>query len=341
MKILFVGLGSIGQRHLRNIKKLFPNTQISAYRMLNRNFTLSNKNKIQKSNLNSKYNIKVFKNFKESLLDKPNAIFICNPTSMHIKYAIEAAKNNINIFVDKPLSDNMRGIKKLSDLVRKNNIIFMIGYQMRFLDSMNYVKKIIDQKILGKLCGANIYNGEFLPDMHKYEKYKNTTMAQAKLGGGVINSQIHELDYCIYLFGHPKNVYSKGGKLSNFDIDVEDYINSIISFKNNTISVNLNLDFFQRPPIRKMFITGTRASLEWNYYKNEVYIINYFTKKKSKKKFGKFNRNKMFEKQTKFFFELIKQKQKNNISDLDNGILSLKLGLKIKESLGKNKLINF
>ena len=159
----------------------------------------------------------------------------------------------------------------------------MIGYQMRFLDSLNYVKKIIDQKILGKLCGANIYNGEFLPDMHKYEQYKNTTMAQAKLGGGVINSQIHELDYCIYLFGHPKNVYSKGGKLSNFDIDVEDYINSIISFKNNALAVNLNLDFFQRPPIRKMFITGTRASLEWNYYKNEVYVINYFTKKNQKK----------------------------------------------------------
>ena len=38
--------------------------------------------------------------------------------------------------------------------------------------------------------------------------------AQKKLGGGVINSQIHELDYCIYLFGKPKKVYAFGGKLS-------------------------------------------------------------------------------------------------------------------------------
>tara|TARA_B100000795_G_C22804693_1_gene444056 strand:+ start:550 stop:1575 length:1026 start_codon:yes stop_codon:yes gene_type:complete len=341
MKILFVGLGSIGQRHLRNIKKFYPNSKISAYRILNRKFTLSNKNKVQKDNLNKKYNIKVFKNFKESLHDKPDAIFICNPTSMHIKYALIAAKNKINIFIDKPLSDKMIGIRKLHNLVKKNEIIFMVGYQMRFLKSLIYIKSIIDKKILGKLCGANIYNGEFLPDMHKYENYRKTTMALKRLGGGVINSQIHELDYCIYLFGNPKTVYAKGGKLSNFNIDVEDYVTSSMTFQKDNISVNLNLDFFQKPPVRKMFITGTKASLEWNYYKNEVYINYYSSNNRIRKDFGIFNRNKMFEEQTKYFFSLISKKQKKNISDLDNGILSLKLSLLIKKSIKKNLLIKF
>ena len=341
MKILFVGLGSIGQRHLRNVKKFYPNTKLSAYRILNRKIILDNKNKLQRDNLNKKYNIRVFKNFKESLKDKPDAIFICNPTSMHIKYALIAARNKINIYVDKPLSDKMTGVTKLYNLVKKNKIIFMIGYQMRFLESLNYVKSIVDKKILGRLCGANIYNGEFLPDMHKYENYRKTTMAMKKLGGGVINSQIHELDYCVYLFGNPKTIYANGGKFSNFNIDVEDYVNSNMSFENDNITVNLNLDFFQKPPIRKMFITGTKASLEWNYYKNEVYINYYFSNKQVKKKFGKFNRNEMFEEQIKYFYNLIRNKKRKNISDLYNGIISLKLSLKIKESIEKKLLVKF
>ena len=100
--------------------------------------------------------------------------------------------------------------------------------------------------------------GEYLPDYHRYEDYEKTTMAQKKLGGGVINSQIHELDYCIYLFGKPKELMSKCGKFSNFQIDVEDYLNSLIFFKKDNIAVNLTLDFFQRPAVRQMFITGTK-----------------------------------------------------------------------------------
>ena len=112
MKILFVGLGSIGQRHLRNLKKFFPKFEILAYRKLNRKLTLDNKNRVQRFNLNKKYNIKIFRNFEKALLERPEVIFICNPTSMHMKYALAAAKKKIHIFIDKPLSHNSKNVKK-------------------------------------------------------------------------------------------------------------------------------------------------------------------------------------------------------------------------------------
>ena len=59
MKILFVGLGSIGQRHLRNIKLLYPKSNILAYRKLNKKIVLNNNNKMFRSDLNKKHNIKV------------------------------------------------------------------------------------------------------------------------------------------------------------------------------------------------------------------------------------------------------------------------------------------
>ena len=116
---------------------------------------------------------------------------------------------------------------------------------------------------------------------------------------------------------------------------MEDYVNSLINFEKDNISVNLTLDFFQRPPIRKMLITGTKKSLSWDYYKNEVVINDYLSNKIVKKNFGRFIRNEMFENQIKYFFNLIKLKKTKNISDLKNSIESLNLALKIKTNFSK------
>lgn len=330
MKFLFVGLGSIGQRHLRNLRKLKPNCEVLAYRKLNRNLSLSNTNKVLGFDLNKKYKIKLFSSFKKALNEKPDAVFICNPTSQHVKFALEAAKKKINIFVDKPISHNLENLELLQKIVKKNKIVFFVGYQLRFSKSLNFIKNLIEKNFLGRLCGANIYNGEFLPDYHKYENYKITTMAQKKLGGGVINSQIHEIDYCLYLFGKPKKFLSKVGKFGDFKIYVEDYINSLIFFKKDNLAVNLTLDFFQKPPIRQMFITGTKKSIKWNYYKNTIEIFDYFKNKKKTINFGMFNRNKMFIDQTKYFLNLIKKGQTTNLSDINNAIESVKLSENLK-----------
>lgn len=336
MKILFVGLGSIGQRHLRNIKTLFPKTKFLAYRQLNRQFSLNNKNKITSYDLDKKYKLKIYKNYLKALLEKPDAVFICNPTPMHLKFAIIAAKKKINIFIDKPLSDKLNKTNLLKKIVKKNKIYFMVGYQLRFNKCLNFIKKLLEKSELGKLSCANVYNGEFIKDYHKYENYKDTWMSKKNLGGGIINSQIHELDYCMYLFGEPKSVYACGGKKSDLELDVEDHVNSIINFKRENISVNVILDFFQRPSKRYLKIIGTRKSLKWDYYKNLVLINDYKSKKTKKYFFGKFDRNEMFLKQTKFFIKLINKKIKKNISDIDNGINGVKLSNALKDSIKKN-----
>ena len=146
MKILFVGLGSIGQRHLRNIKKLYPKCKILSYRVLNRNFTLNNKNKILKTDLNKKYNITLFNKYSKALDSKPDAVFICNPTSHHMNYALEAARKKINIFVDKPLSHNLKKLDLLEKIVKKNKLVFFVGYQLRFSKALNFIKEIIEKK---------------------------------------------------------------------------------------------------------------------------------------------------------------------------------------------------
>ena len=217
----------------------------------------------------------------------------------------------------------------------KNKIIFMVGYQMRFLKSLNFIKNQIDKSRLESFAGLifimeNTYqiiiNTRIMKKLQWHKKNSVEELSTLKF---------IELDYCIYLFGKPKKVYAFGGKLSQLNIDVEDYVNSLINFEKDNISVNLTLDFFQRPPIRKMLITGTKKSLSWDYYKNEVVINDYLSNKIVKKNFGRFIRNEMFENQIKYFFNLIKLKKTKNISDLKNSIESLNLALKIKTNFSK------
>ena len=103
MNILNLGLGSIGQRHLRNLKELDKRINIFAYRKKFNTPALNNNNKVLNSNLKKKYNISYIKNLSEIKKLKINCAFICTPSSHHAKEASFLIKNNISCFIEKPV----------------------------------------------------------------------------------------------------------------------------------------------------------------------------------------------------------------------------------------------
>lgn len=337
MKILLIGLGSIGQRHLRNIKKIDKNVEIYAFRKLKRDFVLNNKNKIVGSNLKQKYHINEITNLSKINNLNLDAVFINTPSSNHLDNLELFIKNKLNIFIEKPLSDRSQKAKKYLNKI--NNIPIMIGHQLRFNQCLSKIKEIVDNDVLGTICGANIYHGESLKNFHIYEDYKKIYAAKKKLGGGVLLSQIHEIDYCNFLFGLPKFVYAEGGKISDLEIDVEDYVNILFKYhKNNKkFSVNMTLDYLQNPKKREVFITGTKGSLKWDYYKDKIYINFYNGKNKTLSYFVK-DRNELFIRELKYFFECIKQKKelKPNFKD---GYDSLLITEMIKKSIKSGKVV--
>ena len=86
---------------------------------------------------------------------------------------------------------------------------------------------IADRK-LGHLTGAHIVNGEYLPGWHPYEDYRETHPARRELGGGCLRIQTHELDYALWLFGMPRQVFAVGGQLSRLEVNVEDAVDILM-----------------------------------------------------------------------------------------------------------------
>ena len=289
-------MGSIGQRHIRNIKTLYKNTEFYALRKLKRNFVLNNENKIIGKNLIEKYKIKEIKKLKELDEVKIDAVFINSPSSKHLDYFKYFLDKNLNIFIEKPLTDKLFKAKPfLSEVKRKKLLKIMIGHQLRFNKCLIKIKSILNNKELGNICGVNIYHGENINNFHQYENYNNIYAAKKNLGGGVVLSQIHEIDYCTYLFGQPISVYARGGKKSSLKLDVEDYVSILFDYRNKkqSFSISMILDYLQSPKKRELFIVGSKGSLNWDYYKDEI-MINYYNNKSKRFKYDLPNRNELF-----------------------------------------------
>jgi len=335
INILFFGLGSIGQRHLRNLKKILRNkAKIFAYRTTRHVPLLNNKGNKISGNIEKKYNISNISNLKS--LDKYNIniVFITNPSSLHIKTIIKLKKiKNAYFFIEKPLDASLVDYKKFLKFIKKNKIHVFVGYNMRFHPGYLKIKNIVRKRNFFKHINYAIFKcSENIKNNHSYEDYKKSYASQKKLGGGVCLTNIHEIDLMIDLFGNAKLLKSHSDKVSNLKINVEDFSISLYKnflFNKKLISLII-LDFFQINKERYIKII---------YDKGEIFLDlnNNFLKIIEKKKVRTFNfvkeKNLMYMKELNFFLNLFKKRKK--IPDQyneKNALKSLKLALRIKSN---------
>ena len=336
MKVLIWGLGSIGQRHLRNLFKIEPKIEFFALRKKFTTPFLNNLNVPQKGNIQKKYNITYLSTINDlnKLKIKIDAAFICTPSKFHINQAIQLIDKNINIFIEKPLGSNLININNLKQLLkRKNKIKNMMGFQLKFDPIILNLKSIVEKNKLGKIYTIDINHGEHLADFHQYEDYSNSYAAKKNLGGGVLLTQIHELDYLYFIFQNYKFkiLNSISYKISDLNIDVDDlFVGNLIIKKNkNKIICNIRSNYFERPKTRIIKIIGSEGKIEADL--NKKMVITSIGKKVTKKKFN-YSRNEVFLKEIKYFLNCIKKnKPIEKFYNVYNGIKSLKLAIQLKK----------
>ena len=323
-KILIVGYGSIGKRHVNNLISI-PNTEI---------IICTKQNEIKFTNKK----IKIYNKLNEALKEKPDIAFVTNETSKHVPVAIKLAKQKLDLFLEKPLSNSMIDVKTLVSTTKKNNLITQIGCNFRFHPCLIKMKKIIDKGTIGKIIVAQVESGSYLPDWHPYEDYRSGYAARKDLGGGIVLTCIHEIDYLYWFFGEIKEVFSITGKFSDLEVTSDDMSSAILRFKNNIIA-ELHLDYFQKPDFKSCKIKGTKGTIYWDSDHNEVKI--YLTKNnkwETVMKLKNFKRNQTFLDEIKHFMKCVKTK-KQTINDINQGVRTLEIALAIKKSSKIKKMV--
>jgi len=325
MKAIVVGFGSIGQRHVRNLLK-FKDIEIIIC------------TKRTRINLKNKNRIKVFKSLEKSLDEKPDIGFITNETSLHIPTCIKLASRGIDLFIEKPLSNSDKEIKKMLKIVKNKKIVTLIGCNLRFNPFIQKIKELISTNQIGRIISVQVNCGTFLPDWHPYEDYRFSYAARKELGGGVILTVIHEIDYLYWFFGDVKEIFSISGKFSDLSLNVEDLSASLLRFKNNIIT-ELHLDYFQRPNSRSCKIIGTKGVIQWDEKSNLVKLYSVEKRKWINKiKIKNYDDNREYIKEITHFIKCVKTR-KNSINSIYEGVKTLQIALAIKKASKSKKMI--
>ena len=241
--ILISGYGSIGRRH----------TSILSQIVKKKNITVLTRQKSLK--------YKTINKMQESLKINPNYIVLCNPTTDHLKKILFIEKNfkNKTILVEKPLFHKPNNIQP-----KKNK--YFVGYNLRFNPVIELLKKKIKSK---KIWSVNIFCGSYLPNWRKNIDYRKSSSAKRKFGGGVLLDLSHELDYVQWLFGKIKIENCKSTKLSNLEIDTDDFLN--LNCKTKSVpSIQITLNYFSKIPKRHIYIDGKDISIHADLINNKV-----------------------------------------------------------------------
>jgi predicted dehydrogenase len=314
MKFLICGVGSIGERHIRNLLSLGYD-DIILYRSRNQPLRTIDRE------------FPVYMELEEALSQRPDVALICNPTHLHMEIAIRCAESHCHLFIEKPVSDSLEYQKKLERLLDKNNKIAMVGYMMRYHPCILKIREWINEGKVGRVVSARAIWGEYLPDWHPWEDYRTTYAAISEMGGGPALTLSHELDLTLWMFGKVKKVIGLSNFNSNLEINTEHGIDILIGFENG-VTANIHLDYIQTPPKRCTEIVGIEGRIEFDYYMDKAVL--YTRDKPAGEEFnvnGNFDRNDMFISELKDFIEAVKL-NKPSLIPLEDAFRSVDVALK-------------
>jgi predicted dehydrogenase len=270
MKILIAGLGSIGRRHFRNLRTL-GEENILLYRT--HRATLSD---------DELAGFPVETDLSKALSHHPDAVIISNPTALHLDVAIPAAELGCHLLLEKPISHSLDGLERLQNAVERSGSRVLVGFQFRYHPGLRLVEKLLqgtDETYptrIGQPLSLRAHWGEYLPGWHPWEDFRQGYAARTDLGGGVILTLSHPLDYLHWLFGSVDRlfaIHTRSNQLSNLDLQVEDTAEISLCFASGVIG-SVHLNYNQRPPAHWLEVVGTEGTLRWDNLDGSVRTYN-------------------------------------------------------------------
>lgn len=252
LRVLVVGCGSIGCRHLRLLRELGaeaagcepdPERRLAAALDLD---------------------VPVYADLGMALAEGFAGAIIATPNHLHIEPALRALSAGCGVLVEKPLSHNLDGVDDLLRTADAARLPLLVGYSLRFHPGLRRVKALLDAGAIGAVRSARVQFGQYLPDWRPTQDYRRSYSAMAGMGGGIILDASHELDYICWLLGDPIQLACLRGRASSLEIETEDVADILLRFAGGAFAA-VHLDYLNRTYTRGCELIGDAGTLIWNY----------------------------------------------------------------------------
>lgn len=318
--IVVVGCGSIGQRHIRNL------AEVGVDEIIGVDHDEQMLNEAKKSGADLTYSDLAPAIQKNNI----DAGFVCVPNHLHIQIASQLADNGIDLFIEKPLSHTMDGVTDLISKTKENDLISLVGCNLRFHPGIQTIKELLDRDAIGKTVSVKIEAGSYLPGWHPDDDYKNMYSARENEGGGAILDFIHEIDYARWLFGDVSSVSALAGTYSDLELETEDLGAMLLEFENDLIG-ELHVDYVQRSYSRSCKVIGTNGTLYWEWQQGSVEEFDPEAEQWVSHRLPEWTMNDMYVDETRHFLQSIENRDET-ISGLESGKSALEIALAAKRS---------
>jgi len=263
-KILVVGKGSIGKRHLRIARELFPDAEIKV---------LGHREVDEIPEFSDGYLVTT----EAAIQFAPQLAIIANPSTFHIPIAHALANSGTHLFIEKPISSSSDGVNELIEACKEHDCVLQVGYNLRYSPSMQKFRELLHAGVIGKLLSVRCEVGQYLPTWRPEYDYHLGVSANKNLGGGVLLELSHELDYLQWIFGDVEWVRATMTQQSSLEIDVEDSAHLTLGFISKSSERQLigilSLDFIRHDQTRVCTAIGSKGSLRWDGLSGEVSVF--------------------------------------------------------------------
>lgn len=210
-RILVMGAGSIGTRHIRNLVDLGARVEF-----------VDPAATTGSTHAAASTATEVF----DPSPDDYDGVVIATPNSMHGEHLHWALSGSAVVLVEKPM---VTSTSELDNEILGHADRILVGYNLRFHTGYGELRHRLLRGDIGRPVAARLWFGSYLPDWRPTIDYRESYSARCELGGGVLRDASHELDLAAWFFGQPLSVASAWmGRVGDLEIDVEDTVRTTL-----------------------------------------------------------------------------------------------------------------
>jgi len=300
-----VGLGSAGRRHLRNLRALGCD---------NLHLLRTHRSTLPDDDLTG---MPTHTDLVAALAQGPAGVVIATPSSLHLEAAIPAANAGCHLFIEKPISHTLEGIDSLRQAVASGGAGVLTGFQFRHHPGLRRIQSFLAKGLVAPPIQAQVHWGEYLPNWHPWEDYRQSYAARADLGGGVVLTLCHPFDYLRWLLGEVVEVSAVTANSGQLGIEVEDTADISLRFASGSVA-QVHLDYLEQPGSHRLSVSGSSGVLEWQPDRSD--------------------RDTIFLEEMRHFLACVAGREQP-VCTLDDGIAALRIALAVRQSAAEGRAI--
>ena len=258
MKVLVLGGGSIGRRHLENLAVLGVSKRAVV--------------EIDDEQRGSLVGMaEAFSTLEEGLAWQPSAVVVATPTALHLDQARHCANRGCHLFIEKPLSFSLEGLDELTREVERRGLVTLVGCNMRFHPGPAALKRLLEEGVVGDVVAARLNAGSYLPLWRPLQDYRQSYSASGRSGGAILDF-IHELDAALWLFGPATVIAAAHRPATAINLDTDGLAEILLQHGSGVLG-SVHMNFVQRDYRRNYRVIGSEGSLEWDFGRHAVHHL--------------------------------------------------------------------